>query len=264
MNTLNFLHLLRSGENGNNIKNIFYLPIKLLISLFRGKISPIPACLIIIYSILMNSLTFAAVRTNSPVQQIEVKNELPQETDPLNSTDSGIQENVAIFNQKFERKGKQTRYSQTFALPAGAVAPYILQIENGDSDGTGRVLDGVIKINGEIVASPENISPLHGTISLRLGSLNSYNAIDVEFFSIKKEASLTITILASIRTPNSPPPVISNFTPESGIPGTSVDLNGLRLTAGVRSETSQTRVTFSGQDNARIAAQVVFRNSDAG
>jgi RHS repeat-associated protein len=193
-------------------------------------------------------------------KNIETKNQKKPNKDSLNPNlppkEPGDQ-TVIIFDQTFERTSLLTKQIRTFTLPAGAVAPFLLQVVNGNPDGTGRVLDGMIKINGVPVINSGDLSletpPLAMKINLALN-----NTIEVEFFSPRPKAFLNVTITATFRTPNSPPPVITSFTPDTGIAGMSVTLNGSRLKPTVQSDTSQIIVTFAGQNNTRRPASISF------
>lgn len=249
----------KQTENFIDDLRFYYLKIREMNFTFKNFIAA-PICFLLIYSLLMNSFSFTVLGANQGLQKSPENKPTISESESESGSLLGpttIQENVVILQQRFERTGRQTRYSQNFSLPPGAAAPFVLQIENGDSKGAGRVLDGVVKINGEIVVAAGVLNPLHPSITLRLASLNSQNTIEIEFFSVSQKTSLTVSITASLRTPTTPPE-ISSFSPDHGIPGTSVILRGQRLIVGVISEQTQTRVSFSGQNNTRINAQITL------
>src|SRR6266699_1138666 len=59
-----------------------------------------------------------------------------------------------VFAERFTRSGGGTvTDTRTFALPAGAAAPYYLHLVNGNRDGTSRMATGSLTLNGVLVAT---------------------------------------------------------------------------------------------------------------
>src|SRR5947208_611445 len=62
-----------------------------------------------------------------------------------------------VYAERFTRTGGPTvTDTRSFALPAGAAPPYYLHLVNGNANGTSRMADGSIVVNGQTVATFDN------------------------------------------------------------------------------------------------------------
>ena len=62
-----------------------------------------------------------------------------------------------VYAERFTRTGGPTvTDTRSFALPAGAAPPYYLHLVNGNANGTSRMADGSIVVNGQTVATFNN------------------------------------------------------------------------------------------------------------
>ncbi len=79
---------------------------------------------------------------------------------------------VQVFGPKeyVRTTGAPNQYTDTFAVPAWAVSPYTLHIQNGDPSGSNRVSSATITINGTQVAGPsdfnQNVAGFDRTVTL--------------------------------------------------------------------------------------------------
>lgn len=160
-------------------------------------------------------------------------------------------ETVAVFGPKrFDRTGPTSRFSEQFDLPAGVVAPFTVQVANGNPDGSNRVLSAVLRLNGTAINDAGQLSAAIPSLTQTV-QLAASNTLDVSFFG-RFNSFLTITVTAS-RVTQGNAPVISNFTPKEGPAGTQVTLTGTAL----KLDSTTPNVTFAGSDNARRPAQVL-------
>lgn len=160
-------------------------------------------------------------------------------------------ETVTVFGpRRFARTGPVARFTEQFALPAGLVAPFNVHLTNGDATGQNRVLAANVRLNG---------APLVGAGELHIGVatltkqalLAASNTLEVSFFG-RFGSHLTVSFTATRETAGTAP-VITDFSPKQGPPGTLVTLTG----AGLKVGEAVPAVTFTGDDNARKPAQVV-------
>lgn len=164
-------------------------------------------------------------------------------------------ETIVVYGpRRFDRTGPLTKFSEQFTLPSNAVAPFNIQIVNGALDGTNRALSGTVRLNGVTLVDSNqiNIAIPSTTRSLQLAGSNT---IDGSFFG-RPGSHIIITITATRALPDQPP-VISDFNPKQGSPGTLVTLTGTSLKL---SNTNPT-VTFTGSNNTRQPAQVISATS---
>jgi hypothetical protein len=79
---------------------------------------------------------------------------------------------VQVFGPKeyVRTTGAPNQYTDTFAVPAWAVSPYTLHIQNGDPSGSNRISSATITINGTQVAGPsdfnQNVAGFDRTVTL--------------------------------------------------------------------------------------------------
>lgn len=159
-------------------------------------------------------------------------------------------ETFTIFGpRRFDSTGPLTRTAESFPLPTDAVGPYTIQVQNGDLDGSNRVLTGTVSLNGAALLGWSDLNLSVPSVS-RPVTLAASNTLEVHFLS-RRSAYLVITVTAAEGTPSTKP-VIANFTPKRGPAGTVVVLTGKLLTV----DTGTTTVTFAGPDNSRLPAPV--------
>jgi RHS repeat-associated protein len=158
---------------------------------------------------------------------------------------------ITVFGpRQFDRAGLISHDTEQFSLPQDAIAPFTIEVQNGASDGTDRVLFGTITLNGSVLYGPGSINLGVPGISGAVALLAT-NTLEVQFFS-RQSSHLTVTFKATSNN-TQPGPAIADFNPKRGPVGTGVTLTGSALTA----DTGTTTVTFAGSGNTRIPAIVV-------
>lgn len=250
--------LIDEQQDKMNIKTsrkLFRLQIRrTLKAIRRGSIA---MALVIAYSILLQSLIITPVRAakglNTEKQSTTVKTEETSSiAGPLSEQ---RRERVVVFGpKKFERKEFQTRYVERFKIPENVVAPFTIKIQNGETDGAGRIFDGSIVVNGLTVAASGALNLQTPEITTNV-NIFSTNVLEITFLG-RAKSSLTITIEAIRVTPIRNPPVITGFSPDSGAVGTTVTLTGTNLIPTYTTDTSFVTVTFAGPNNTRRIASI--------
>lgn len=134
----------------------------------------------------------------------------------LTMTPSVTQSQQTIFGPKqyLRTAGPPNMYTDTFPLPAGVTAPFLLHIVNGNADGTNRVSSATGTVNGTQVAGPSDFNQNVGVID-RTVTLQAANTLDVRLTSAPG-SFLTLTVQT---VPGGPQP-------------TALTPNPLNLTAG--------------------------------
>jgi RHS repeat-associated protein len=129
-----------------------------------------------------------------------------------------------------------TTYNAQFPLPAGAIPPYQLTISNGNPDGTKKVQQACVKLNGANVLTPNCYSTLNPSPQTRMVSLQADNTIAVSLLG-GPTTFVTITITANQAT--------LAASPSSGTQGQTLSLaltgQSTNWVAG------QTTVSFGGE-----------------
>ncbi|MGH7232925.1 MAG: Ig-like domain-containing protein, partial [Nitrospiraceae bacterium] len=158
-----------------------------------------------------------------------------------------------IFGPKqyLRTAGPPNQYIDTFALPSGATAPFVLHMVNGNPDGTKRISSATITLNGVQIAGPsdfgQNVAVIDRTVTLQ-----ATNTLEVRLTSAPGSV-LTISVLAT----------------SAGSQPTALTPNPLNLTAGASgtltatiapSPTSAGSLTVSSSDTgvATVPASVAF------
>ena len=143
--------------------------------------------------------------------------------------------------QRFTRNpGAPVNVVQNFSLPADAVAPFAIQLENGSATGSNRVSSATIKLNGTTVYGPndfdQNVSSLNGPVTLAAS-----NTLEVKLASAPG-SFLTITFTA---TRTATQPTLDSVTPARTTQGQTlnVTLHG----TNTHWTTGQTRASFAGE-----------------
>lgn len=159
-------------------------------------------------------------------------------------------ETIVVYGpRRFDRTGMLTKATDEFTLPAGALAPFNVMIQNGDASGSGRVLMGTVRLNGSVLLSSNELNLQVPSLTVPVTPL-SQNTIEVVFFS-RHPSFLTITVTATKHT-DATPPSISDFNPKNGPVGTSVTIVGTNLV----SNPGNPAVTFAGPNNTRLPASI--------
>lgn len=143
--------------------------------------------------------------------------------------------------QRFTRNpGAPVNVVENFSLPADAVAPFAIRLENGSATGSNRVSSATVKLNGTTVYGPndfdQNVSSLNGPVSL-----SATNTLEVKLSSAPG-SYLTITFTA---TRTATQPTLDSVTPARTTQGQSlnVTLHG----TNTHWTTGQTRASFGGE-----------------
>lgn len=170
-------------------------------------------------------------------------------TPPSPATQGG--DTVVVFGpRRFDRTGPTSRFSDQFSLPADVAAPFSIQIQNGDLNGQGRVLQANVRLNGLTIVGPSDLNAGVPSLTKPVQLLAS-NTLDLSFFG-RFNSNLSIVFTAN-RTTTGANPVISDFNPQQGPPGTLVTLAGTAL----KLNNTDPSVTFAGSNNSRQSAQVI-------
>ena len=139
--------------------------------------------------------------------------------------------------QQVVRQPINTTYTATFPLPSGAIAPYTLTISNGAPDGTRKVTQACVKLNGANVLSPTCYHSINPSPQTRAVSLLADNTIQVSLIG-SVLTYVTITITAASASLNAPSPL-------SGAQGQTLTVN---LTGnGTHWVAGQTTASFGGE-----------------
>ena len=81
--------------------------------------------------------------------------------------------------QQVVRQPINTTYYASFSLPSGAIPPYQMTVSNGAPNGTQKVTQACIKLNGVNVLSPTCYHSVNPTPQIRTVSLQANNNIEV-------------------------------------------------------------------------------------
>jgi RHS repeat-associated protein len=162
-----------------------------------------------------------------------------------------VGDTITVFGpRRLERTAQLSRFTEQFNLPADAIAPFGVQVVNGNPDGSRRVLSALVRLNGSVLTDANQINVAVPSLTQTV-QLVAANTLEVSFFG-RPGSFLTITVTAT-RATSSTAPVINGFNPKQGPPGTQVTLTGTNLKVG----NATPAVTFAGSNNARQQAQVI-------
>ena len=131
-------------------------------------------------------------------------------------------ETFIVFGpRRFTRAtGAATNVVAPFTLPADAVAPFSVQVENGATDGSNRVSSADIKLNGADLFTSSSFNQTVGTLSKSV-TLAASNTLEVKLKS-SPGSYLTITFTAT-RTAN-PPAALGSVTPARATQGQTLNV----------------------------------------
>src|SRR5215813_6648173 len=131
----------------------------------------------------------------------------PKPKPPVTTESSSSTQATETFNiygpQRFTRlTGQPVNVVQTFSLPADAIAPFSIQIENGAPEGSNRVSSATIKLNGTDLFTPSDFNQNVSSLNKPITTLTATNTLEVKLTSAAG-SYLTITITAT-RAANQP------------------------------------------------------------
>src|SRR5436190_14032256 len=126
-------------------------------------------------------------RSSKPVSKITSK--------PAKAATAFQGQPVVIWGpQQVVRQSMNTTYNASFPLPSGALPPYQMTVSNGAPDGTHKVTQACVQLNGVNVLTPTCYSTLNPTPQVRTVSLQANNNISVSLIgSVLTYITITIT-----------------------------------------------------------------------
>lgn len=98
--------------------------------------------------------------------------------------------------QYVRSSGEPNVYTDSFVLPSQVVAPYLLRIDNGKSDGTSRVTSATVTLNGVQVVGPNDFGEKVAVIE-RTVSVVPNNTLEVRVTGKPAGSFIKITIFGS-------------------------------------------------------------------
>ena len=106
-------------------------------------------------------------------------------------------ETFIVFGpRRFTRQtGEPVNVVEPFTIPADAVAPFSVQVVNGDADGSNRISSGDIKLNGAALFTSNSFNQTVGTLNKSV-TLSASNTLEVKLKS-SPGSYLTITFTAT-------------------------------------------------------------------
>src|SRR5215813_8779914 len=188
----------------------------------------------IIWSLVLPFRTYAA-------PSAAAKRNRPATPAPSSSTQAT--ETFNIYGpQRFTRlTGQPVNVVQTFSLPADAIAPFSIQIENGAPEGSNRVSSATIKLNGTDLFTPGDFNQNVSSLQKPITTLTATNTLEVKLTSAAG-SYLTITVTAT-RPANQP--TLVSVAPARTTQGQilTVTVQG----ANTHWLTNQTRLSLGGE-----------------
>ena len=123
--------------------------------------------------------------------------------------------------RRFDRAaGTPATLTESFVLPADAVAPFKVQLQNGAPDGSGRVSSATVKLNGADLFEQSDFSRQTASLT-RAVTLGASNTVEVKLTSAPG-SHVTITFTAT-RT-QAPPAALSIVSPVRATQGQSLSV----------------------------------------
>lgn len=142
-------------------------------------------------------------------------------TTPPPATAPAAETFIVFGPRRFTREqGAPVNIVAPFTIPTDAVAPFSVQVENGDADGSNRISSADIKLNGIDLFTSGNFNQTVGTLTKSV-TLAASNTLEVKLKS-SPGSYLTITFTAT-RTAN-PPAALSSVTPARATQGQTLDV----------------------------------------
>lgn len=155
-----------------------------------------------------------------------------------------VTETITVFGpERFTRQaGQPTTFTRQFALPAGAIAPFMMQVQNGAPDGSNRIASATVKLNGTEILKQRDFSQNVATIN-RDVTLTANNTLEVKLTSAPG-SYLTITFTAT-RTVELPPPALESISINRASQGQSLQVS--LYGRNTNWSQGQTRASFGGE-----------------
>jgi RHS repeat-associated protein len=190
------------------------------------------------------NVPFAAVTGARPAKSSGKSASQPTRSAPQ------VAETFAIYGpRRFDRTtGQPNTVTESFTLPADAVAPFKVTLQNGDADGSNRASSASVKLNGADVFTQSDFSKNVVTLTREVTPVAS-NTLEVRLTSAP--GSYIIISVTATRTQALPASILS-VEPQRATQGQSlsVTLRG-RNTHWVA---GQTRASFGGEVSVGGAA----------
>lgn len=139
--------------------------------------------------------------------------------------------------------GPPNQFSETIALPPTLTAPFRLQVQNGNPDGTNRVSSATITLNGTAVVTPTDFNQQVAAFDKAV-TLQPSNTFQVRLTSLPG-SFLILSLYASI-----PPPTLTSLLPPS-LPITAGGTGTLTATISAVQST-ETIITLASSDPAVV------------
>ncbi|MEP7339810.1 MAG: IPT/TIG domain-containing protein, partial [Acidobacteriota bacterium] len=204
----------------------------------------------LIYAMVWNLLALPIVqaltrdrRSSKPFSKVALKSAKP-------ATALQGQTMVVWGPQQIVRQPINTTYTASFSLPSGALPPYQMTVSNGAPNGTMKVTQACIQLNGVNVLSPTCYHNLNPTPQVRTVSLQASNSISVSLVgSVLTYITITITAnQASLAV--SPTSGTQSQTLNATLTGTGTNWVNGQTTASFGGEITVNSVTVSSATSA--------------
>ncbi len=152
-------------------------------------------------SALVWMLMLALVWNSTVIQAADASSRSRRSSKPARKSASRVaavqgQTMVVWGPQQVVRQPVNTTYYASFSLPSGAIPLYQMTVSNGAPNGTQKVTQACIKLNGVNVLSPTCYSSVNPTPQIRTVSLQSNNNVEVTLVG-PVLSYITITVTAN-------------------------------------------------------------------
>src|SRR5260370_26114168 len=151
-------------------------------------------------------------------------------------------ETVTVYApRRFDRHtGQPVNVVENFSIPAEAIAPFTILVQNGTTDGSGRVSSATIRLNGADVFTPNNFNQTVGSLTKTV-TLAASNTLEVKLASAPG-SFLTVTFTA---TRQALPPTLASVPPGRAAQGQT--LNVTFHSSNTHWVAGQTRASLGGE-----------------
>jgi hypothetical protein len=185
----------------------------------------------------------------------------PSKSKPVAKLLQGGQAVVIWEPQQVVRQPINTTYYASFSLPGGVVPPYQMTVSNGAPNGTNKVTQACIKLNGVNVLSPTCYHSVNPTPQIRTVSLQANNNVQVSLVG-PVLSYITITVTgnqASLAA--SPTSGVQGQTLSVTLTGTGTNWIAGQTTASFGGDITVNSLTVSGPTSA--SAQITISSTAA-
>src|SRR5438132_855022 len=95
-----------------------------------------------------------------------------------------LSETFTVYGpRRFDRQtGQAVNVVENFSISSDAAAPFSIQIQNGDANGSNRVSSATIRLNGADVFTPANFNQTVGSLTKAINLLST-NTLEVKLTS---------------------------------------------------------------------------------